>query len=153
MKAFTKQIKSFIIYCAESGLKLMASNDKVLRALESATSYLEKSVLALKSGNENSFTENFWHVAAELEYALFMFSLFFKEEEIDKSKWKPNPEIKRDSVNDVLAEVRSLLDNAKKFLAGSKVLDAYKSVYVARHCVFAVEEILAKRKRERLKAR
>jgi hypothetical protein len=130
----------------------MASNDKVLRALESATSYLEKSVLALKSGNENSFTEHFWHVAAELEYALFMFSLIFKEE-IDKSKWKPNPEMKRDNVNDVLAEVRSLLDNAKKFLASGKVLNAYKSVYVARHCVFAVEENLAKKKRERLKAR
>jgi len=130
----------------------MASNDKVLRALESATSYLEKSVLALKSGNENFFTEHFWHVAAELEYALFMFSLIFKEE-IDKSKWKPNPEMKRDNVDDVLAEVRSLLDNAKKFLASGKVLNAYKSVYVARHCVFAVEENLAKKKRERLKAR
>jgi hypothetical protein len=130
----------------------MASNDKVLRALESATSYLEKSISALKSGNENSFTEHFWHVAAELEYALFMFSLIFKEE-IDKSKWKPNPEMKRDNVNDVLAEVRSLLDNAKKFLASGKVLNAYKSVYVARHCVFAVEENLAKKKRERLKAR
>jgi len=153
MKAFTKQIKSFTIYCAESGLKLMASNDKVLRALESATGYLEKSFLALKSGNENSFIENFWHVAAELEYALFMFSLIFKEEEIDKSKWRPNPEIKRDNVNDVLAEVRSLLDNAKKFLAGGKMLDAYKSVYVARHRVFAVEENLAKKKRERLRAR
>jgi len=130
----------------------MVSNDKILRALESATSYLKKSISALKSGNENSFTEHFWHVAAELEYALFMFSLIFKEE-IDKSKWKPNPEIKRDNVNDVLAEVRSLLDNAKKFLASGKVLNAYKSVYVARHCVFAVEENLAKKKRERLKAR
>jgi hypothetical protein len=130
----------------------MVSNDKILRALESATSYLKKSISALKSGNENSFTEHFWHVAAELEYALFMFSLIFKEE-IDKSKWKPNPEMKRDNVNDVLAEVRSLLDNAKKFLASGKVLNAYKSVYVARHCVFAVEENLAKKKRERLKAR
>ena len=130
----------------------MVSNDKILRALESATSYLKKSISALKSGNENSFTEHFWHVAAELEYALFMFSLIFKEE-IDKSKWKPNPEMKRDNVNDVLAEVRSLLDNAKKFLASGKVLNAYKSVYVARHRVFAVEENLAKKKRERLKAR
>jgi hypothetical protein len=60
----------------------MASNDKILRALESATSYLEKSISALKSGNENSFTEHFWHVAAELEYALFMFSLIFKKKKL-----------------------------------------------------------------------
>ncbi|MGC8998885.1 MAG: hypothetical protein ACP5JW_05775 [Candidatus Bathyarchaeia archaeon] len=131
----------------------MVSNDKILKALESATSYLEKSVSALKSGNENSFTENFWHVAAELEYAIFMFSLMVQEESVDKSKWKPNPDVKKDNIRNVLAEVQGMLDNAKKFLTGGKVLDAYKSVYVARHCVFAVEENLAKKKREQSKAR
>jgi hypothetical protein len=33
------------------------------------------------------------------------------------------------------------------------MLDAYKGVYVARHCVFAVEESLARKKRERMKAK
>ncbi len=131
----------------------MASNDKILKALESAINYLEKSLSALNSGNENSFTEHFWHVAAELEYALFMFSLIFQEENIEKSKWKPNPDIKKDELRNVLAEVRSLLDGAKKFLLGGKVLDAYKGVYVARHRVFAVEENLAKKKRGSLKAK
>ncbi|MEM3770054.1 MAG: hypothetical protein QXZ51_03665 [Candidatus Bathyarchaeia archaeon] len=132
---------------------MMAYNDKILNALESATNYLEKSLSALNNGDENSFSKHFWHVAAELEYALFMFSLIFQEENVDKSRWKPNPDVKKDDFHNVLAEVRSLLDNAKKFLAGSKFLDAYKGVYVARHCVFAVEENLAKKKRERLKAK
>ncbi|MEM3553468.1 MAG: hypothetical protein QXH40_01325 [Candidatus Bathyarchaeia archaeon] len=126
----------------------MAANDKILKALESATSYLEKSASALSSGDENSFTKHFWHVAAELEYALFLFSLIFQEENVDKSKWKPNPDMKKDNINGVLAEVRSLLENAKKFLTSGKLLDAYKGIYVARHCVFAVEENLAKKKRE-----
>jgi len=131
----------------------MVSSDKILRALESAASYLENSVSALGRGDENSFAKQFWHVAAELEYALFMFSLMFQEENVDKSKWKPNPDVKRDDVNGVLAEVRCLLDNAKTLLTSGKMLDAYKSVYVARHCVFAVEESLSKRKREKLKAK
>ncbi|MEM1564158.1 MAG: hypothetical protein QW161_05755 [Candidatus Bathyarchaeia archaeon] len=107
----------------------------------------------MNSGDGNSFTKHFWHVAAELEYALFMFSLIFQEENVDKSKWKPNPDVKKDDIHNVLAEVRGLLDNAKKFLKSGRVLDAYKGVYVARHCVFAVEENLAKRKRERLKTK
>ncbi|MEM2947601.1 MAG: hypothetical protein QXN96_05135 [Candidatus Bathyarchaeia archaeon] len=131
----------------------MASNDKILKALESAANYLEKSISALSSEDENSFKEHFWHVAAELEYALFMFSLTFQEENTDKSKWKPNPDVKKDDVHNVLAKVRSMLDNAKRLLISGKFLDAYKDVYVARHCVFAVEEIFAKKKHERFKAK
>lgn len=131
----------------------MASNDKILKALESAANYLEKSISALSSEDENSFKEHFWHVAAELEYALFMFSLTFQEENTDKSKWKPNPDVKKDDVHNVLAKVRSMLDNAKRLLINGKFLDAYKDVYVARHCVFAVEEIFAKKKHERFKAK
>ncbi len=131
----------------------MASNDKILKALESAANYLGKSISALSSGDENSFAEHFWHVAAELEYALFMFSLTFQEKNVDKSKWKPNPDIKKDDIHNVLAEVRSLLDDAKRLLISGEVLDAYKDVYVARHCAFAAEEILAKKKRERFKAK
>ncbi|MEM3618581.1 MAG: hypothetical protein QXK47_05870 [Candidatus Bathyarchaeia archaeon] len=131
----------------------MASNDKILKALESAANYLEKSISALSSGDEDYFSEYFWHVAAELEYAIFMFSITFQEENVDKSKWKPNPDIKKDDIHNVLDEVRSLLDNAKRLLISGKVLDAFKDVYVARHCVFAIEENLAKKKRERFKAK
>jgi hypothetical protein len=130
----------------------MASNDKILKALESATSYLEKSISALDSRDNNSFAEHLWHVAAELEYALFIFSLILPEENIDKSKWKPNPDVKKSDVNVVLAEIRGLLDDAKSLLASGKILDAYKGVYAARHCVFAVEENLARKKREHSKA-
>ncbi|MEM2250283.1 MAG: hypothetical protein QXR79_03405 [Candidatus Bathyarchaeia archaeon] len=131
----------------------MATNDKILKALESATSHLGKSTSALSSGDENSFTKHFWHVAAELEYALFLFSLIFQEENVDKSKWKPNPDFKRDNIDGILAEICGLLDNARKFLTSGKLLDAYKGVYVARHCVFAVEESLAKKKRESSKTK
>lgn len=131
----------------------MASNDKILKALESATSYLEKSISALGSEDDNSFAEHFWHVAAELEYALFMFSLIFQEENIVKSKWKPNPDVKKDDVNVVLAEIRGLIGDAKRLLASGKMLEAYEGVYAARRCVFAVEESLARKKRELSKAR
>lgn len=131
----------------------MASNDRILKALESATSYLEKSTSALDSGDDNSFAEHLWHVAAELEYALFMFSLVLQEENIDKSKWKPNPDVKKNDINVVLSEIRGLLDGAKSLLASGKILDAYKGVYLARHCVFAVEENLVRKRREYSKAK
>jgi len=131
----------------------MASNDKILKALESSANHLEKSVSAMDNRDEDSFAKHFWHVAAELEYALFMFSLIFQEENVDKSRWKHNPDIKKGDLRSALAEVGGLLDNAKKLLTSGKVFDAYRVVYVARHCVFAIEENLARKKRESLKAK
>jgi len=127
----------------------MTFNDKILKALESAADHLEKSFSAMDNRDEDSFAKHFWHVAAELEYALFMFSLIFQEENVDKSKWKPNPDMKNGDLQSALAEVGGLLDKAKKLLTSGKVLDAYKVVYVARHRVFAIEESFARKARKR----
>lgn len=129
----------------------MVSNDKILKALESATNYLEKSISSLSKGDKSSFEKYFWHVAAELEYALFMLSLTFQEENLDKSKLKSNPDIKSYDAYNVLVEIHELLDNAKRLLSNCELLDAYKSVYAARHNVFAVNEFFAKKRRGRLK--
>ena len=125
-------------------------NEKVSNALKSAATHLENSVLALNKKDENSFADNLWHVAAELEYALFLFSITFSNE-INLSSWKRNPEPKKIETASMLAEVKNLLDEAERLVANERLLDAYKSAYVARHYVLKVQEDLAKRKREILK--
>jgi hypothetical protein len=128
----------------------MIANDKILKVLESALNHLKLSTSALKNRDENAFSNSVWHVAAELEYALFLFSLAFRNKH-DELKIKINPESKNLQFGSVMTEVEDLLEEAKKSIDNGNLLDAYKSAYIARHRVFKVQEVLAKKKREMLK--
>jgi len=128
----------------------MTINEKVSNALKSAAVYLENAILALDKKDENSFADSLWHVAAELEYALFLFSITFPNESNPLS-WKRKPELKKIETGSMLAEVKNLLDEAERFVVKERLLDAYKSACVARHYVLKVQEDLAKKKREMLK--
>jgi hypothetical protein len=128
----------------------MAINEKLSNALKSAAVYLENAILALNKKDENSFADSLWHVAAELEYALFLFSITFPDES-NLLSWKRNRELGKIETGSMLAEVKNLLDEAERFVVKERLLDAYKSACVARHYVLKVQEDLAKKKREMLK--
>jgi hypothetical protein len=127
----------------------MAINEKILKGLKSATTHLENSILASSKKDEDSFAGSLWHVAAELEYTLFLFSITFQNES-DLSKWKPDLEHKTEA-GSMLMNVQNLLNEAEKFVANEKLLDAYKSAHIARHYVLKVQEDLAKKKRQTLR--
>jgi len=127
----------------------MAINEKISKALKSATTHLENSILASNKKDENSFADNIWHVAAELEYTLFLFSITFQNER-DLSRWKPNLELKNET-GLMLMDVQNLLNETEKSVVNEKLLDAYKSAYIARHYVLKVQEDLAKKKRKMLR--
>jgi hypothetical protein len=123
---------------------MMAINEKVSNALKSAVAHLENSISALNKNDENLFANSLWHVAAELEYALFLFSIMFPDEN-SLSSWKRKSELKIEA-GSMLVEVENLLNEAKKFVLDGRLLDAYRSAYIARHYVLKVQEDLAKKK-------
>ncbi|MEM2104319.1 MAG: hypothetical protein QW717_05455 [Candidatus Bathyarchaeia archaeon] len=125
----------------------MAANDKILKALDSALKYLSNSISAFKKTDESSFSSCVWHVAAELEYALFLFSLAAKDEN-GMSKVKLNPESKNHQIYDALLKVKDLLNEAKNYVNCGNFLDAYRNAHLARLYMFEVQENLAKKKRE-----
>lgn len=128
----------------------MAAEDKILKSLESAMIYLENSRLTLNKKNESALADDVWHVAAELEYTLFLFSITVQDEN-DKSKWKVNPKSKKLEISPTLITVRNLLSKAEKFMKNKKLLDSYKSAYTARHHILRLQKDFAKKKREALK--
>jgi hypothetical protein len=128
----------------------MMFNEKASKALRSATTHLENSIVTLNKKDENSLADSLWHVAAELEYALFLFSITCPNE-TNLSSSKRNPELKKIETGSMLAEVKILLNEAERFVANEKLLDAYKNAYVARHYVLKIQEDLAKKKREMVK--
>ena len=129
-------------------VETMSVNEKILKALKNANGYLEKSMTALKNKNDTLFSDSLWHFAAELEYALFLFSITLQGEK-NGAHWKINP--KKIDVIPNLGEVQNLLNEAERFMADGKFLEAYKNVYVARHYTLKIQEDLAKKKREALK--
>jgi hypothetical protein len=128
----------------------MIVDERILKSLKSAMMYLENSTIALDKKDENLLADSIWHVAAELEYALFLLSIKIQNE-IDVLKPKSNLESKKADVDSALVDVKNLLNQAEKFLLNGRLQDAYKSAYAARHCIFRIREDLAKKKREILK--
>jgi hypothetical protein len=115
----------------------MTIDEKILRALKSAITYLENSRIALDKKDGDMLTDSIWHVAAELEYALFLFSIKMQNE-IKAPKPKSDLGSKKADVNSVLVDLKNLLNEAEKFFLSGRLEDAYKSAYVARHYVFKI---------------
>ena len=130
----------------------MATDAKISKALKSAATYLENSVRALNKKDGNSLMDSVWHLAAELEYALFMFSMALEDEK-DKPKWRSNPRLKKIGVGSVLVVVQDLLKEVDKHMKEENLLEAYKKTDVARRYVLKVQRDFARKKREALKAK
>jgi len=135
----------------QTRVETMAADEKISNALKSATTHLKNSRSIIDRKADNSLLEDsVWHVAAELEYALFLFSTKVQSEN-DRSKWKLNPKLKKVEVGQMLVTVQDLLDDAEKFMTNEKLLGAYKSAYIARHYILEIQKDFAKKKREALK--
>ncbi|MDH5787981.1 MAG: hypothetical protein OEZ40_06810 [Candidatus Bathyarchaeota archaeon] len=127
----------------------MTVNEKILVALKSANDNLENSMLALSERDKVTFADSIWHSAAEVEYALFLFSMILQ----DKStlpKWKSGSDLETET-GPVLLETQNLLKDAEKCVANERLLDAYKSAYIARHYLLKLQEDIAKKKHEAFK--
>ncbi len=127
--------------------EVMAAYNKISKALRAAIVHLSDSMLAIDRKDDSSLEIGVWHVAAELEYALFLFSIAV-EEEVDKSKWKLNSKLEKVEVGSMLGAVQDLLNEAEKCMNTEKVLDAYRNAYIARHCVLKIQKDFTKKKRE-----
>jgi hypothetical protein len=124
----------------------MTINEKVSNALKSASTYLKESMSALAKGDEVTLDFNLWHVAAELEYVLFLFSMTLPEDS-GPTELKPNSKLKTVETRLTLNEVGNLLNRAERFIASERLLDAYKNVHVARNRVLRVQEHLSGKRR------
>lgn len=122
----------------------MTLTEKVLKALESAEGHLENS-LSASNKDEKNFMDGIWHVAAELEYALFLFSLM-SDSKYDVAKLNLNPESKKIGADEIAAKVMELLRESKRALISKDLINAYKYAYIARQYVFKIQEDFTKKK-------
>ena len=125
-------------------------DEKILKSIKSAVTHLEDSIIALDKKDEGLLADNIWHIAAELEYTLFLLTIKTRNEN-DIPELKADNESKKADVNSMLVDVKNLLNEAERLVLSGRLQDAYKSAHAARHYASKIKDDLAKKKREMLK--
>jgi len=123
---------------------------KLVSAIDSAVEALENSTEAAVKNGGRQLEKLVWKVSAELEYALFLFSIMHSGEL--KPPKKVNPKSKSLEIDSTLASVQDLLREVKENLGRKEMAEAYQKAWVAREHLLKVHgEIEKQRKQEKRK--
>lgn len=130
---------------ASAKVEELAYSEKIAKALASCEAYLEESIAALKSACEESDSW-LWHAAAELEYALFLFSLKSPDEDVTLN-WKTGSYDRSDSAAKLLNTVQNLVVQSKESIAAGNWLQARKYAYAAGSILLRIQREHTRKKR------
>ena len=130
---------------ASAKVEELAYSKKILEALTSCGDYLEKSIDASKRTCEES-DSCMWLAGAELEYALFLFSLRSSDEDFT-SNWKTGSHDRSDSAAKLLSMVQNLVIRSKELTAASDWLQARRCADAARNILLRIQREHTKKKR------
>ena len=118
--------------------------EKLARAITSATGYLEDSMKVISKMDDVSGLV--WRAAADLEYALFLFSIMHPDES-ESSSWKLGLHSKDVEVDSVLASTRDLLEEAENKIKAGALREAHEKTWMARGYLLRLHEFFEKRKK------
>jgi len=124
--------------------------ENILENITSAINQLEEAMKGLVEKNEKELTSFVWRAAADLEYALFLFSLMHQEESPGAS-WKLNPPAKQVEVGPTLMMAQDLLKEAKGSFEAENFHEAHKKTWMAWGHLLRVHEFFEKMQRKEVK--
>jgi hypothetical protein len=129
----------------------MMKRENILENITSAINHLEESMKALVEKNEKEVMRFVWKAAADLEHALFLFSLMHQEENSSAS-WKLNPPSKKVEVGPTLVVTQNLLKEAKDSFEAENFHEAHKKTWMARGHLLRIHDFFEKMQRKDVKA-
>jgi hypothetical protein len=125
--------------------------EKLTKAIKSATGYLEDSTKT-SSRKDDDVSGLVWRAAAELEYALFLFSVMHQGE-TEGSSWKLRLRSKDVELNPVLASAKDLLGEAESELEAGALLEAHEKTWMARGYLLKLQQFFEKERRRKKAAK
>ncbi len=120
----------------------------MLEAITSATKHIKNSMQALLEKNEDELARTVWRALADLEYALFLFSLK-QQDDTSNLQLKLDSHSKESEVRATLASAKDMLKEAKKNFETEKLYEAKKKTWKARNNLLSVYEYFEKKQRKR----
>lgn len=121
--------------------------ENMLENITSAINHLEESMKALVEKKEKEVIRSVWRAAADLEYALFLFSLMHQDENPSAS-WKLDPSAKKVEVGSTLVLAQDLLKEAKDSFEAENFHEAHKKTWMARGHLLRIHEFFEKKRRK-----
>lgn len=119
--------------------------EKLTRAITSAMGCLEDSMKAVSQGNDD-VNSLIWRAAADLEYALFLFSIMHQDES-ESSSWKQGLHSKEVEIESVLKSAMDMLQKAESSIKTGELRDAHKKTWMARGYLLRLQEFFEKRRK------
>lgn len=113
----------------------------------SAINHLVGSRKALARKDEKNLVNLVWRAGADLEYALFLFSLMHQNES-ESSSWKIDSHSKQVEISSTLSSVQNLLREAKDNMKAGELPDAHKKTRMARGYLLRVHDTFEKKRKE-----
>ena len=124
----------------------MTLEKKITKAVLSAMKHLENSRKSITENNENVLANHVWKASAEVEYALFLFSILQQNEHQNHS-WKVDLKSKQLEVAPVIMSTQELLKKAKISFENGDLLEAHKKIWIARGYLLKVQNFLEKKRK------
>ena len=121
--------------------------EKISEFLASAINHLVGSMKALAKKDKKNLVNLVWRAGADLEYALFLFSLMHQNES-ESSSWKIDSHSKQLEISSILSSVQNLLREAKDNMKAGELPDAHKKTWMARGNLLRVHDTFEKKRRE-----
>jgi len=121
--------------------------EKITESIASAVNHLEGSMKALAKKDEKNLVNLVWRAGADLEYALFLFSLMHQNES-ESSSWKIDSHSKQVEISSILSSVQNLLREAKDNMKAGELFDAHKKTWTARGYLLRVHDTFEKKRKE-----
>ena len=121
--------------------------ENILEAIISATNHIQNSMQAFREKNEDELIRTVWRALADLEYALFLFSLKNQDDALN-SLLKLDSHSKQFEVRSTLASAQDILKEAKANFEANEHYEAQKKTWTARSNLLSVYEFFEKKWRK-----
>ncbi len=124
------------------------SLEKLAETVKSAMVYLEDSIKTVSKEDDEDVSGLVWRAAAELEYALFLFSIMHQDAP-EGSSWKLRLRLKDIEVDSVLSSTRDLLKEAASSMEDGNLLEAHKKTWMARGYLLKLHTFFEKQRKRK----
>jgi len=117
----------------------------ISQTIISALEYLRKAADANIKEDKKEVKWLTWRASSDLEYGLFLFGLYYQEEN-RSSSWKL-PASKQSKIDSLIESTQEILKEAEKNFELENLEEAYKKMWIAKGKLLRIHDIFEKKRR------
>ncbi len=117
----------------------------ISQTIISALEYLRKGTDVNIKENEKEIKWLTWRASCDLEYGLFLFGLYYKEENKSRS-WKL-PASKQSKIESLIESTQEILQEAIQYFKLENLEEAYKKMWMAKGQLLRIHDLFEKKRK------